>query len=256
MGIIPGIVHEIDTGDQGPVILKPYSVPYALRAATKAESNRLEERGIIRKSISGWNSPVFPKQNKNGEIRLLIDSREVNKITMPIVFPNPGIEETPRGLSGSQIYTKLDLRQGYYQIKMAHTDIPKSGFVILNEHYEYIRMPQDLMNAPKTFQKIMTIIFGDLPYVKIYLEDLLIHSKNEEQHLTHFFEVKRRISDNNISINIVKSEFMKPAIEFLGKKIDNEGRITVNLQNFTIERLYRPPKTRRQLQAVFGFINW
>ncbi|KRH93378.1 Transposon Tf2-6 polyprotein, partial [Pseudoloma neurophilia] len=172
-----------------------------------------------------------------------------------MAFPNPGIDEMLIELQGSTVFSKLDLRQGYYQIKMAETDIKKTGFVIMNEHYEYLRMPQGLMNAPRTFQKAMMRIFGDLKYVKIYLDDMLIHSSTSAEHKTHLIEVRRRLMDNNIVVNTEKSEIMRDKIEFLGKIIDKNG-ITVNTKALKLDRLHKTPTTKRQLQALIGFINW
>ncbi|KRH94484.1 pol polyprotein [Pseudoloma neurophilia] len=227
----------------------------AIREATKLELARLEGAGIIRKSVDGWASPAFPKLKKNGEIRLLIDYRLVNAITNAMAFPNPGISETLTGLSGSEIFTKFDLRQGYYQIKVRDSDIHKTGFVILNEHFEFTRMPQGLMNAPKTFRQAMSRIFGDLEFVKIYLDDLLVHSANVQDHVKHVNEVKRRIVANNISVNIEKSELMKSQITFLGKLIDKNG-IKIDLNTLPLNKLHKIPTTKKQLQSLIGFIYW
>ncbi|KRH94160.1 putative retrovirus polyprotein [Pseudoloma neurophilia] len=118
LGLIPKIQQIIETKDNLPIICKPYAVPCALREATCAEIVRLEMLGIIWYFKNGWGSPVFLKQ-KNGEIRLLNDYRLLNKMTIPMALLNPGADKMSIELQGSTVFSKLDLRQGYYQIQMA-----------------------------------------------------------------------------------------------------------------------------------------
>lgn len=126
-----GIEHRIITPEGSHVYAKQYPVPNKFLKATKEELNRLLKSNIIRKSKNGWASPAFRKLKPNGEVRLLINYKAVNKLTTKAAFPNPSIEDIIRKLSGSQIFSKLDLRDGYYQIEIFPEDIYKAEFVIL-----------------------------------------------------------------------------------------------------------------------------
>lgn len=128
-------------------------MPAKLYEATKNEIKRLLDNGIIRKSKFGCSSPAFPKEKKNGDIRLLFNCRKPNKVTTKGCFQNPGIDETLRNLSNSDIFSKIDLVQGYYQIKIREKDIRKTGFNLLGQHYEFCRMPMGLTNAPVLFKE-------------------------------------------------------------------------------------------------------
>lgn len=161
-----------------------YRVPYSLVPAVKEHIEKLIKLKIIRKSNSSVSSPAFVIRKKNGDIRLVTDYRKLNECTEKSVYPHPSISDCLMQLEGAKIFSTIDFNSGYYQILMAEDSIPYTAFSICNEQYEFLRMPFGLTNAPKTFQKAMNRIFGHLPYIKIYLDDLLIHSTNYQNTLS------------------------------------------------------------------------
>lgn len=178
-----------------------------------------------------------------------------NKITIKPSFYNPGIEETLRCISNSRIFCKIDLVQGYYQTRVKESDIPKFGFDLICEHYEFQRMYMGLTNARRTNQRAMINIFGHLPFVKVYLDDLSIYSTNGTDHENLLKEIKKLLKQNNIIINIEKSLFEQEKIAFLGKIIEHNS-INIDKSTLKLNILDGIPKTKRRLQSLIGLINW
>ncbi|KAG0419306.1 Transposon Ty3-I Gag-Pol polyprotein, partial [Dictyocoela roeselum] len=174
--------HEIKLKENKIFKKKPYKVPIHLISATKKEIEKLLQMKIIRKSESENSSPAFPIPKKNNDIRLVVDYRELNKITEPDHFIFPKISEIYNELHGSTIFSQIDLNMGYYQIFMCPESIKYTAFSILNNHYEFTRMPFGLSNAPATFQRAMNTLFSECNYVKIYLDDILVHSETQKAH--------------------------------------------------------------------------
>jgi hypothetical protein len=254
LGNIQGVEHKINTRVETAIRCKPYRVPLNIMKETRNELNKLIENGIIRKSNSEYCSPAFPILKKNGNVRIVVDYRRLNSVTEPLNFPLPHLHDILQDLKGSTVYSQIDLNMGYYQINMNPTDIKKTSFVLCNQQYEFLRMPFGLSNAPRTFQRSMNEIFSDLDFVKIYLDDILIHSNSDEEHLEHLSETLKRIKQNNITINAKKSNFYQKTVTYLGATISKEGiipdtsRIKANLMT--------TPDSKKKLQRILGLINW
>ena len=121
-----------------------------------------------------------------------------------------------------ELFYSLDLTKGFHQIEIYEKDRVKTAFSVLGEKYQYKRMPFGMKNAPIAFQKVMTRIFENTPYVKIYIDDILIHSRTKEEHLCHLKSVLDKLEENNIMLNLEKCVFGHPRIGFLGKEIDKD----------------------------------
>lgn len=137
----------------------------------------LLEKGIIRTSSSHIASPVFVVPKRNGELRLVIDYRRLNLITLQDQHPIHNITEQSLSLKGFKFFSQIDLNRGYYQIEVQPEDIPKTSFIMPFGQYEFLFMPFGLTNAPRTFQRAMNTLFHDLPYVRVYLDDILVMEK-------------------------------------------------------------------------------
>lgn len=255
-GGIPEISHSIKLKQEKPIYKKEYIVPYKLRKQVKLELDSLEKRRIIRRSTSSFAMPAFPIGKKNGEIRLVVDYRPLNKLTVPEPFPFPNLHEMLSNLKDSTIFSQIDLRTGYYQIRIADKDIHKTSFVILGRQYEFLRMPFGLSNAPRTFQRAMVNLLGHLEFVKIFLDDILIHSRNKEEHLLHLKEIFKIFKNNKIAINWQKSKFNKRSVTYLGMQISQSG---IKADNTTIQKLKHinmHPKSVKELRQILGLLNW
>lgn len=252
---ISNIYHEINTEPSKFVALKQYPVPTKYIKSARKELQRLLKSKIIRKSKEGWSSPAFCLIKKNGDIRIAVDYRCLNSITKPLFHPNPSISELLQGLHGATHFSTIDLEKGYHQVPIEPDHVYKTGFVMLNEHYEFINMPLGLANAPKTFQRIMQSLLGHLDFIKIYLDDVLIFSESYECHQIHVKETLEIIRNFGLKINLAKCNFNKTEVCFLGRTISHQ-KITLNTDMLDKKVFSRSPQTKRQLQALLGSINW
>ncbi|KAG0435924.1 Retrovirus-related Pol polyprotein from transposon opus, partial [Dictyocoela muelleri] len=256
IGKIDVAKHEIQLNNEKIKIktTKNYSVPVCLQKDLMKHLNDLETLEIIKKANPSYCAPAFVTRKKNGKLRLLIDYRELNKATVKRKHPIPSISTYLLDLNGSCYFSNIDLNKGYYQIPMKESDIEKTGFTLMNRSYVFLRMPFGLTNAPRTFQYAMTKIFSDLEYVKIYLDDILVHSKTLEEHFNHLKNVFQRIKSYGMSVNFEKSNFGLEEIKYLGFVINKDG-IKANITAISDTKL-RTPKTRKQLEKLIGFFNW
>ena len=246
--------HEIKLSDNTPFIHAGYNIPLPKLEITRAEICRLERLEFIRPSKSQFVSAAFPIYKRNGSVRLVIDYRTLNKRTVPLRFPLPSIQTLLSQISNSSIFSQVDLNRGFYQIGMDKDSIEKTAFVFDNKTWEFLRMPFGLTNAPSTFQRSMCSLFAEFSFIKIYMDDILIHSSDIKSHLQHlqkFFEIANKA---NLSINFEKSKFACPQVRYLGRLIDKNGyradpSRTDALLNFQ-------PRNKGDLRKVLGIIQW
>lgn len=187
---------------------------------------------------------------------MVIDYRELNKLTIPLPYPFPNIWDLLLELNHSTIFTQLDLKSGYYQIKMNLKDAYKTSFVINGQQYEFLRMPFGLTNAPRTFQMAMKTMLGQLTYVKIFLDDVLIHSKDLTDHVKHVETVLQIFNENGVSINFSKSVFGESQVKYLGHIIDKNGIKSDTSKIDKLKAIQLPPKSIKELRAILGLLNW
>ncbi len=165
------------------------------------------ETGVIRKSTSQWCSPMVPVRKKNGSVRVCIDYRQLNELTVKDAYPMPRIDVTLERLSGAQVFSKIDLRKGYYQMEVAEEDRGKTAFRFDGQLYEFVRMPFGLAMAPVSFVRLMDMVFADLPFVGCYIDDVIIFSKTEKEHVAHVAAVFERLAKAGLRLNKDKCEF-------------------------------------------------
>jgi hypothetical protein len=246
--------------------LKPDTEPPYMRtynmspAELKALDNYINEalaNGWIRESKSPAGAPVLFIPRKSGELRLCVDYRGLNAITVKNRYPLPLISELLDRLSGSTVFSKIDLRNAYHRIRIREGDEWKTAFRTRYGHYEYLVMPFGLTNAPATFQAYINNTLRGLVdvFCIVYLDDILIFSRTPEEHMKHLELVIERLHRAELYANPKKCEFFQPELEFLGFLVNKEGIRMDPARVETISKWPRP-QTYRDIQVFLGFCNF
>ncbi|KAG0420320.1 Retrovirus-related Pol polyprotein from transposon 17.6 [Dictyocoela roeselum] len=246
--------HKINLTGNFNKIMNEYPVPLGIRKDVEDHLNELINAKIITETNTEYISPAFIIKKKNGKLRLVVDYRYLNSITQKTHQYLPKISEIIVSLKDAKIFSPIDLNQGYYQIRMYPNDIPKTGFKILRRTFVFNKMPFGLCNAPTTFQLTMEAILKGIPNIFIYLDDILIYSKNISDHLKHLNTVLKRLITHGVSINYEKSKFGLESVKYLGHVITPEG-IKPEISKIEAFEL-KPIKTKKQLERLLGFLNW
>jgi hypothetical protein len=198
-------------------------------AEIKKQVQELLDKGIIRPSSSLCGSPIVLVPKKDGTWRMCIDFRALNKITVKNHYPLPIIDDLLDQLKNVVYFTKLDLRSGYHQIRIAEGDIWKTAFKTKQGLFEWLVMPFGLCNAPTTFMRVMNDVFR--PYIDdfviIYLDDILIFSRRWEDHIKHVKKVFELLKKEKLYIKMSKCEFGKTSLVYLGYIVGN-GQLKID----------------------------
>jgi deoxyuridine 5'-triphosphate nucleotidohydrolase len=222
----------------------------------KEELDRLLELGHIRPSISPFGTPVFFVIEKTKKIRMVMDYRALNKITIKNRTALPNILELLDRLKDAKIFTKIDLQSGYHLIRMAEKDIPKTAIKTKYGHYEWTVMPFGLCNAPATFQQTMNQIFSDLidKCLVVYLDDILVFSNTHEDHEQHLKMVLKRMKENKLRARVHKCRFLQEEVDYLGYII-SKGMIRHDPTKTEAIQSWILPITITELRSFLGVTN-
>ena len=176
-------------------------------------------------------------------MRLCVDYRQLNKVTIKNRYPLPRIDDLMDQLVGACVFSKIDLRSGYHQIRVKPEDVPKTAFRTRYGHYEYLVMPFGVTNAPGVFMDYMNRIFHPYldSFVVVFIDDILVYSKTREEHEEHLRVVLQTLKDNRLYAKLSKCDFWLEEVSFLGHVI-SEGGISVD--PFKVEEVisWKSPK--------------
>ena len=257
LGLCSKIEHKIETNGQGPIIIPPRRTPIATEEKVEEHIQDLLKNNIIQESDSPWNAPLVVIQKPNGKIRMCIDYRKLNQITDRPIFAIPDSRYLFDQLDGCCYFSSLDLIQGYYQVPMRKTDIEKTAFTTRSGHYEFLRLPFGLNGAPATFQKMMSQILSGLNWriCLIYLDDVLIFSKNREEHENRLKQVFNAIRKSGIKLSAEKCCFFKKELKYLGHVISKDG-IKTDPNKIKAIASMPLPTYEHQLVSFLGFCGY
>ena len=185
----------------------------------------LLDNKYIQPSVSPWGAPVLFVKKKDGSMRLCMDYRELNKVTIKNKYPLPQIDDLFDQLKGAKYFSNIDLRTGYHQLKVRKEDIPKTAFRTRYGHYEFLVMSFGLTNAPAAFMDMMNRIFKQYldKFVVVFIDDILVYSKTEEEHAEHLRLVLEILRKEQLYAKFLKCEFWLERVQFLGHVINKEG---------------------------------
>ncbi|KAA0058809.1 ty3-gypsy retrotransposon protein [Cucumis melo var. makuwa] len=208
-----------------PISRAPYRMTPAELKKLKVQLQELLDKGFIRPSVSPWGAPVLFVKKKDGSMRLCIDYRELNKVTVKNRYPLPRIDDLFDQLQGATVFSKIDLRSGYHQLRIKDGDVPKTAFRSRYGHYEFIVMSFGLTNAPAVFMDLMNRVFREFldTFVIVFIDDILIYSKTEAEHEEHLCIVLQTLRDNKLYAKFSKCEFWLKQVSFLGHVVSKAG---------------------------------
>ena len=249
-----GVEHHIVTSGR-PITAKFRRLDNIKLAAAKAEFQLLEKEGIIRRSNSGWASPLHMVQKSDKSWRPCGDYRRLNLITEDDCYPLPNMADITSSLAGATIFSKLDLKKGYHQIPVHPSDVKKTAIITPFGLFEFLRMPFGLKNAGMSFQRFMDRILGGLPFVLIYLDDILVASPDRKTHAVHLRTVLQALRENGLVLNRGKCEFFRSEVEFLGLRVTAGGVAPLPDQISAVAD-FPQPATIKELQAFLGAVNF
>jgi hypothetical protein len=223
----------------------------------KSQIEDLLAKGFIRPSVSPYASPVLFVPKKDGGFRMCVDYRALNRQTIKNKYPLPRIDDLLDQLRGARIFSKIDLRSGYHQIRMAENSIEKTAFRTRYGSFEYLVMPFGLCNAPATFQSVMNTVLQPVldQCAIVYIDDILVYSRSLEEHVRDLRKVLEILRKEKLYTKLSKCNFALREVPFLGHVISDQG-IKVDPAKVTAVQKWAAPINVKELQRFLGFANY
>ena len=257
VGLATGVEHHIRMNDTRPFRERSRRLAPGDLDDLRRHLQDLLAAGIIKESRSPFASPIVVARKKSGKIRMCIDYRTLNARTVPDQYTVPRIDDALDSLNGSRWFTVIDLRSGYYQIKMANEDKEKTAFICPLGFFQLERMPQGITGAPATFQRLMVKAVGDMNLLQclIYLDDIIIFSHSLEEHEKRLFKVLDRLEEYGLKISLDKCQFCQPQIKFAGHIVSADG-IATDPEKIRAVAEWKQPTDLKSLQSFLGFCGY
>ena len=254
-------VHKIETVTDDPVYVKPYRQPFAKLEIIRNHLAEMQKQGVIRESISPYCSPLVlvpkaPNPEGKPQYRLVIDYRELNKRTKTEKHPVPRLDEILDKMTGATIFSTLDLKAGYHQIRLSPRDTEKTAFQFERKKFEFVRMPFGLKNAPTTFQRLMDeFSIGLEDSVQTYMDDILVYSRTPEEHERQLAKLLQRLKEYGLKVSAKKTKFFQTEVRFLGHILSREG-VRPDEGKVRAIREMPIPKNVREIRTFLGMVNY
>jgi hypothetical protein len=215
------------------------------------------DKGLIHPSSSQWGCPALFVKKKGKSLRMCVDYRPLNAVTIKNKYPLPWIDILFDQLSRAKVFSKIDLRSGYHQIKIRPQDIPKTAFSTRYGLYEYLVMSFGLTNAPAHFMYLMSSVF--MPeldkFVVVFIDDILVYSENEKEHAEHLRIVLERLREHKLYAKFSKCEFWLTKVPFLGHVLSFKG-IFVDPTKVQEVLDWEAPTTVSEVRSFLGLAGY
>jgi transposase InsO family protein len=253
-------VHTIPTEEGSkPTYRHPFRLSPAERLELEKQIKYLLEMGYVQPSTSPYGAPILFIPKPDGTLRMCVDYRMLNAITVKNRYSVPRTDDLIDTLGGSQVFSAIDLAAGYWQIRLGDEEMHKTAFSTHFGHFEWKVLPMGLTNAVATFQKLMNEIFGSRGYlgkfVLVYLDDILVYSKTPEDHLKHLRLVLQALRDEELFAKSSKCHFNKSELKYLGHIVGAEG-IKVDPGKAAVVRDYPRPATVGEVRSFLGLATY
>lgn len=249
--------HNIQTGDAKPVKQRPRRIPLRLREEVEEQKQQMLKDGIIEESSSPWCSPIVLAKKKDGTFRFCVDLRAVNSVTQSLPHPLPRIDDALDSLTGARIFSTLDMASGYWQVELAEEDKEKTAFTTGRGLHHFKAMPFGLKNAGPTFQRLMELVLAgvDTKSCLVYLDDIIIFGKTEEDHLENLETVFQKIRQAGMKLKPRKCLLARKEVVFLGHKVGREG-VQPDPANIAKVQNWPEPETSEDLKSFLGLVGY
>ncbi|KAA0059550.1 reverse transcriptase [Cucumis melo var. makuwa] len=240
-----------------PISQAPYRMAPSELKELKMQLQELVDKGYIRPSVLPWGAPVLFVKKKDGTLRLCIDYRQLNKVTIRNKYPLPRIDDLFDQLSGVALFSKIDLRSGYHQLKVRESDIAKTAFRTRYGHYEFRVMPFGLTNAPAVFMDLMNRIFHRYldQFVIVFIDDILVYSVDREFHEEHLRIVLQTLREKQLYAKFSKCEFWLEQVVFLGHVVSAKG-VSVDPQKVEAVVNWERPISATEVRSFLGLAGY
>ena len=251
------VEHRIDTGDARSVRQTLRRTPEAYSHIIDDQLEILLKQGIIEPAQSEWSSNVVLVKKKDQTWRFCIDYRQVNQISKKDSFPLPRIDSCLDTLSNSAWFSTLDMRSGYFQVKINEQDAPKSTFITRKGAFQFKVMPQGLCNSAATFQRLMHVVMAGLNFDSclVYLDDVIIYGPTLEVHLSRLRNVLERFRSAKLKIRADKCHMLQTEVSFLGYRVSKDG-ISTEQSKIKAVRDWPTPVNLRELRGFIGLCSY
>ncbi|RVW93684.1 Transposon Ty3-I Gag-Pol polyprotein [Vitis vinifera] len=240
-----------------PISVSPYRMAPLELKELKTQLDELLGRGFIRPSTSPWGAPVLFVKKKDGTLRLCIDYRNLNRVTVKNKYPLPRIDDLFDQLKGAKYFSKIDLRTGYHQLRVREEDVSKTAFRTRYGHYEFLVMPFGLTNAPAAFMDLMNRVFRAYldRFVIVFVDDILIYSRSLEEHKQHLVTTLGTLRRHQLYGKLEKSEFWLTEVNFLGHVVSEAG-IAIDHSKVEAVQEWQRPTNVFEVRSFLGLAGY
>ncbi|KAJ9557882.1 hypothetical protein OSB04_012496 [Centaurea solstitialis] len=240
-----------------PVAKAPYRLAPPEMQELSKQLEELLDKGFIRPSTSPWGAPILFVKKKDGSMRMCIDYRELNKLTVKNRYPLPRIDDIFDQLQGAAWFSKIDLRSGYHQMMVREEDVHKTAFWTRYGNFEFIVIPFGLTNTPAAFMDLMHRVCRPMldRSVIVFIDDILIYSKSKEEHVEHLREVLEVLRKEKLYEKFSKCDFWLQEVQFLGHLVNREG-IKVDPAKIEMVMNWETPKTPTEIRSFLGLAGY
>ena len=240
-----------------PIPIAPYRMAPTELKELKEQLQELLDKGFIRPCSSPWGALVLFVKKRDGTMRMCIDYRLLNKVTIKNRYPLPRMDDLFDQLQGASHFSKIDLRSGYHQLKIRREDIPKTAFRTRYGHYGFLVLPFGLTNAPAAFMDLMKRVFKLYldKFVVVFIDDILIYSKSHVEHEEHLRIVLQTLRTHQLYEKLSKCEFWLNSVSFLGHVISKEG-VRVDPKKVEVVSNWPRPTNVTEIRSFLGMAGY